>query len=87
MYYKKYQLPDLKHDHVDLNVYLDPQEGFECIQTYKIWILLKKLGYKHSYCPAVTRIEDKFLFSFFFIKGVDFTELFTVVLIFIIGIS
>ena len=26
---KIYQLPDLVHDHVDLDVHLDPQGGFE----------------------------------------------------------
>ena len=26
---KNYQLPDLIHDHVDLDVHLDPQDGLE----------------------------------------------------------
>ena len=54
-----YQLPDLLHDHVDLGVHLDPHDSLERLRNHKIRIALEKLGYKHVYCPGITRIEDK----------------------------
>ena len=56
---KNYQLPDLIHDHVDLDVHLDPQDGLERLRNHKIRIPHEKLGYLHVYCPGITRIEDK----------------------------
>ena len=58
---QNYPLPDLIHDRVDLDVHLDPQDGIERLQNHKIRIPLEKLGYKHVYCPVITRIEDKFI--------------------------
>ena len=42
---KNDQLPDLIHDHVDLDVHLDPQDGLERLQNNKIRIPHEKLGY------------------------------------------
>ena len=38
---KNYQFPDLIHDHVDLDVHLDPQDGLDCLQNHKIRIPLE----------------------------------------------
>ena len=52
------QLPDLVHDHVDLDVHLDPQDGLERLWNHKILIPHEKLGYLHVYRPGITRIEE-----------------------------
>ena len=56
---KNYQLPDLIHDHVDLDVHLDPQDGLKFLRIHKIQIPHKNLDYLHVHCPSITRIEDK----------------------------
>ena len=56
---KYYQLPGLFHEHVDLDVHLDPQDGLENLRNHKIRILLEKLDFYHMFCPGITRIEDK----------------------------
>ena len=38
---KNDQFPDLIHDHVDLDVHLDPQDGLDCLQNHKIRIPLE----------------------------------------------
>ena len=58
---KNDQLPDLIHDHINLDVHLDPQDGLKRLQNNKIRISIEKLGYKHVYYPGITRIEDKFI--------------------------
>ena len=35
---KNDQLPDLIHDHVDVDVHLDPLDGLESLRNPKIWI-------------------------------------------------
>ena len=56
---KNLQLQDLIHDHVDLYVNQEPQDGLERLRNHKIRIPNEKLGYYHVYCPGITRIEDK----------------------------
>ena len=58
---KNDQLPDLIHDHVDLDVHLDPQDGLERLRNHKIQIPHEKLGQLHVYCPGITRIEERIL--------------------------
>ena len=55
---KYYQFPDLVHDHVDLDVHLDPQDGLKHPRNHKIRKPHEKLGYYHVYCPSITRIEE-----------------------------
>ena len=42
---KNYQLSDLIHDHVYLDVHLDPQDGLVRLQNHKIRIPIEKLSY------------------------------------------
>ena len=52
-----YQLSDLIHDHVDLDV--RHQDSLEHIQNHKTRITFEKLGYKYVFCPVITRTVDK----------------------------
>ena len=45
------------HDHVDIDVHL------ERLRNHKIRFTIEKLGYKHVYCPGITRIEERFIFA------------------------
>ena len=42
---KNDQLPDIIHDNVGFDVYLDPQDGLERLRNHKLRISLEKLGY------------------------------------------
>ena len=44
---KNYQLPDLIHNHVILEVHLVPQDGCKCFQNSEILVCLDELTFKH----------------------------------------
>ena len=60
---KNYQLPGLIHDHVDLDVHLDPQDGLKRLRNHIIRIPIEILSYKHVYCTGITWIEDIFFLA------------------------